>query len=280
MSKLSLFSIALSLIFFGALTFLGGFLVGVWLEKPSTPQTAYAPPMAQPMYGGYPTQHISQAPYQAGTAPHHSTYGQYIPSGYSSNAGSAVQAGFSSIEIPGVPNVLHPLVEATRDAIGAGVGSEIQHGITNVRRGGTGTGTSTGGSAAPMMHTPHIPGHSSLQHSPHGAKQSRQGLDTTLAAAHKSSGKDDSKKKEDYVVQLGVFASPENANALVNHLENLNLISTVKKQKTKKGGPLYYVYSGQYDNYDLALKAASRFVNFNIPGAIVVKSPSKDKDKK
>ncbi len=201
MSKLSLFSIALSLIFFGALTFLGGFFIGAWFAGPSTTHPMYGAPMTHPMYGGYPVQHTGAVQYPTGVAQHPSGFRQDIPSDYGQKAGYAVQAGLSSVEVPGVPSILHPFVQATRDAIGAGVGKEVQHGISNVQQGHPAAGGAPGYAphqsapatvphhAAPSsQHHMSIPGLSYLEHTLHDSK-SQASLDKQLAQAHGASKK-------------------------------------------------------------------------------------------
>lgn len=81
---------------------------------------------------------------------------------------------------------------------------------------------------------------------------------------------------EGYTIQLGVYASKDNANGLVHDLQALNFIAHVSENKASDGTPLYYVHSGHYKDYTTALEAASHFASQNIPGAIIVKVSQKN----
>lgn len=251
MSKLSLLTIALSLMFLGALTFLVGFLVGVWFSGTST---LYAPQNMQmgPTFEGVPQQ---QAFYPNTSAP-------FIVNNPATSlptqAGYATQAAVSSVSVPNVPNVLNPFVSVAQTAVGEQLGHKVQEGLTSKE-----------GKFLP----PSLLNHHTKQPDPSKAAIPSSSSSHISKNAISLSSKD----KGEYTVQLGVYAASDNANALVNHLQSLNLISTVTEGKSGSGSQLYYVHSGRYNDYSMALKAASDFGAYSIPGAIVVKLPENNK---
>lgn len=257
MSKLSLFTIVLCLMFLGALTFLGGFFIGVWFASPPTLYSPYMTPGYSP-YDSY-QQQVAVPQQQAYMS-------SDMPSGYPRQAGLATQAGVSAITLPGVPAPINPLVSATQSAVGEGLGKKLQKELTHI--------------PSPKSFMPHSAAPTSGSPAPSTPPQITATGHTSLHPSSSGNSLLPSHDKGEYAVQLGAYASQENANALVNHLQSLNLTSTVNETKAKNGSTLYYVYSGTYNDYALALKAAARFASYNIPGAIVVKSPVSQKDGK
>lgn len=71
-----------------------------------------------------------------------------------------------------------------------------------------------------------------------------------------------------YTIQLGVFATKENADDLKHKLQEANYRVYVKQERSPDH-VAYHVYSGHYATYSEASLAAKQFTTY--PGAIVVK---------
>ncbi len=237
-SNLSLFSIVLSLVLLGAFTFLGGFLLGMWLEGTKTPP--YGLVQGNGQY--YP----SALPPQAGTIPPSPQYSQDSPnSNISQMLGTAAGESVTGLSIPdAVPNFLSPFVAVGQQAVANQATATVQQATQHAQEGAIPFSPHSSGGQAPLP--------------PHASQAGY------TAPAHPQI-------KGQYAVHLGSFAAKENAEALQNHLQALGYTTYVKEGKSLDGDVLYQVYSGHYPTYPMALKAATYFVSQNIPGARVVK---------
>lgn len=256
MSRLSLLGISFCLMLLGALTFLGGFLVGIWFAGPSTPS-------APTGLGG------AIYPYQVQPSPQYApipAQGENALQNLTGRAGELTQSAASRIEIPNVPTFLTPIVTATKTAAGQQLGHDIQQQINRQRN--------PGSPSTPQLQSS-LPSENQRNMASPRVSTAQRGM---AAMAPPSEGPTPLSQggTEGYTVQLGVFASKDNAYALVNDLQSLNFASHISESKTPDGTLLYYVHSGHYKDYTTALEAASQFASQNIPGAIVVKVSQKN----
>ena len=260
MGKLSLLAISFSLMLLGAFTFLGGFLLGIWV----------AGPRATHSMGGYipPQQNM---PYYSTVEAYPQERGRQRTSNFEQNMGrqlgSATEAVVQETEIPNVPIALSPLIRAAQSEIGKQAGEKTEDFLKQQ------TETSHPSSQRPFSPSPVLPT-DNYSPQPSGPTQlpvftpQSGALSGPSAAAYSSVSHENN---GGYTVQLGVYASHENANALVNHMQALNYLSQVTEGKAPDGSKMYYVHSGYYKDYTTALSAASQFASQNIPGAIVVR---------
>ncbi|OJW48490.1 MAG: hypothetical protein BGO67_04460 [Alphaproteobacteria bacterium 41-28] len=275
MSNFSLLGIASCLMLLGALTFLGGFLVGMWFAGPSIPSLATTLNQVSAL-GLLP--HQQQQPIPQNTAI--PTQGSQAPS-LTSQAGTLTQTAVTRATIPNVPSFLAPLVTATQTAAGQQLGHKVQQQVN--RR----TGQVEPPAPRPQPSSP-PEFQSTTSYTQPGAPSPNHPFEETLATGMSEQKGTPSKSRtsegstplshgnEGYTIQLGVYASKDNANALVNDLQALNFIAHVSESKGSDGTPLYYVHSGHYKDYTTALEAASQFATQNIPGAVIVKVSQKN----
>jgi cell division septation protein DedD len=303
MSKLSLFAIALCLMLLGIFTFIGGFLLGIWFESPRSsshvsrvgdvPALGMLPPQQQvypPQQQAYLPPQIAEVPAQGGGG----GVAQGVRQGAqdigfsniaSTQAGYATQSAVTGVRVPGVPSFLTPLITATQYAVGQQLGYKAQQRVGRGLSGGVSNAPQTSASPQPSVSPQSGVGKetqvnpSSPQNDPNvmpseplSVKTPGESTQERPSPAPLSKG-----EKGDYTVQLGVYASKENAMSLVNHLQELNYSSVVTEGKSADGSTLYYVFSGDYKDYKMALDAAYQYVAQNIPGAIVVKMTQKNK---
>jgi hypothetical protein len=268
MNKLSLFAVSLTLMLSGALTFLSGVLLGLWFVGPST---SSAPTNQAPAVNLAIPQEEQQPPAQANPAPQYTQ-----PSNYAKALGMATGGVIASAPPPDdVPSFLKPLMKATQNAVGQQVGSKVEQTISHVSspssrhsassssQHNAPSSPSTAQHNAPSSGAPtSSPSQSSTPPTP-TVEPSATSQDKSLSSAQTGDG--------DYTVQLGAYAAKDNAIALVNHLQGLSLPSQVVEGKSSDGGSLYYVHSGQYKDYSLALVAATQLASGPIPGAVVTK---------
>lgn len=294
MSKLSLFAIALCLMLLGIFTFLGGFLLGIWFESPRlSPQVSRvgevpALGMLPPSQQAYMAPQMAEIPAQEGGVVQNVRQGaQGIGFGgiASSQAGMATQSAVTGVRVPGVPSFLTPLITATQYAVGQQLGYKAQQKV--------GQGFSRGGATTPQ---PSAPSQLSANPQPDMRKemqmnppspQNNSNVMPSEPLSVKTPGESTQEmpstaplsqaEKGEYTVQLGAYASKENAVSMVNHLQELNYPSFMTEKKSADGNTLYYVFSGDYKDYKIALDAAYQYVAQNIPGAIVVKMTQKGK---
>jgi cell division septation protein DedD len=269
MSRLSLLGISFCLMLLGALTFLGGFLLGMWFAGPSTP---YVPTgLGEVVY-----------PYQTQPSPQNiaiPAQGENTLQNLTGRAGEFTQSAVSSTKIPTVPSFLAPLVTATQTAAGQQLGHNVQQQVNRQRN--------QGRPSSPQLQPPLSPENQRTMPSPHYSTYPTQPHEQTLPTvatsqkgihAPPSGGPSPLSQggNDGYTIQLGVYASKDNAYALVNDLQALNFISHITESKAPDGTRLYYVHSGHYKDYTTALEAASQFASQNIPGAIIVKISQKN----
>jgi len=230
MSKLSLFSIVLSLMLFGAFVFAGGFLAGYWVGGGTTPSSSVAYSASQIPTSGAPSaldRGLSDIGLQ-GIAGQQAAY--------------ATQNAIAGTPIPGVPSELQPFTSsvqfAASNAVAQKVGQNVASSVGNTLSGatsGSAPGTSSSGAAG--------------------------GTSSSTAAA---SG-------QHYTVQLGIFATQENAQEMISRLQSKSYTNPqVVPTKNANGETLYAVNSGDYPSYQTASAVAAQFVKQNIPGAMVV----------
>lgn len=262
MGKLSLFSITLSLMLLGALTFFSGFLLGMWFSAPA-PGSYLAPLSSQ----GQTMESIPSpaAPEQSPVSAGDTSLGSKLQSIASQQAGTIAKSTVTAAKPTNIPSFLTPLVSATAEAIGKQAGMKTQqeasqlisqasstvHGAITTPTPPSSMPTITPSTSAPTTSAPTA----APQPSPSSAAQ-------PSAASPTSS--------EKYTVQLGVYASKENATNLVSQLQGLNINASVTQGKAPDGTTAYYVHSGLYGDYNMANEAASQFAD-QIPGALVVK---------
>ncbi len=260
MSKLSLLGITFSLMALGAMTFLGGFLLGIWFVGPQQTSVSVGYGMGESLQQSpVLQQNTGRIPPQNGGR---QALGEQL--------GYATQMDISNAPIPNVPTFLAPLITATRSAVGQQAGYKIQQQIS--QRSNTSPQPAAPSSLpATMPATPPLspssPSTEDLSSLPVLTPQHTPPASPRTDATPLSSGG----KNENYTVQLGVYASKDNASALVSHLQALNLTSHILQSKDPDGSYSYYVHSGHYKDYPTALEAASQFSEYNIPGAIIVK---------
>ena len=253
MGKISLLAISFSLMLLGAFTFLGGFLLGVWVAGPR---------VAQPTGTGLPSQQIpytQTAPvYPQGTNMQH-------PSNFEQNLekhiGTATETTFRGLDIHGIPSILTPISRAVQMDVAKQVGIKTEDLLKQQLETGP---------TYPQQQIAYPPVESYSPHPTTGPAQ------LPVVTPHSgqpavSSPPVSQVHEEGYTVQLGAFASPENANALANHLQALSYFPQITEGKSPDGSKIYYVHTGFYKDYTAALNAASQFTAQNIPGAIIVK---------
>ncbi|MBY0501312.1 MAG: SPOR domain-containing protein [Alphaproteobacteria bacterium] len=213
----------------------------------------------------------------------------------SSDVGYATQSAIVHKHIPDVPSFLTPLVTATQNAVGQQMGYKAQQQVTKqLNRAFSPSQSQTVPTTQPQTSPSSQPQTQTSSKVPSSAAgstkspsqtpqknssdnsdfQSSPGQQTTSQAKSGTSSETSSVSsngKGEYTIQLGIYAAKENATALVNHLQDLNYTSRIIEGKSPEGSALYYVHSGDYNDYNTALDAASQYVSQNIPGAIVVK---------
>lgn len=117
--KFSLLSISLSLMLLGAFTFLGGFLLGIWVAGPkvSSDAVTYLPPQQSILYyptgGAYP-QTIGG---QQGTS---------LEQNVSRHLGSAIESTIKDQNLQNMPTVLSPLAKVAQSQVGKYVGDKTE----------------------------------------------------------------------------------------------------------------------------------------------------------
>ncbi|MBY0293528.1 MAG: SPOR domain-containing protein [Alphaproteobacteria bacterium] len=256
MNKLSLFAVSLTLMLSGALTFLSGVLLGVWFAGPSASPVMYTNQTGAPAAGLA----APQGEHQANSAPQ-----QVNPSTYATAMGVATGGIIASAPTPDVPTFLQPLMKATQNAVGQQIGSKVESSISHAHV------------PSPYSHQKTLPSQQSAPPSgapPSSPPQSSMPIsqkEASSAPSQSNSAPSAKTGNEDYTVQLGAYAAKDNAVALVNYLQGLSLPSQVVEGKSSEGGSLYYVHSGLYKDYNMALEAATQFASNTIPGAIVAK---------
>lgn len=256
MGKVSLLAACLSLMLLGALTFLGGFFFGIWFSGPSKPQTILTAGELQSL-GIIPAQQqlaIPTPPQSGGIAGTLKEGAQAIGFGHiaAGQAGNVASSAVTGVTVPNVPGFLTPLVSATQLAVGQQLGYKAQQQVGQQMNQTIGAppqqmAQQTAQTGAPQQPSP--PSSSSASPLSQGIMGNNDG----------------------YTIQLGVFAAHDNAQALVNHLQALNYPSQVVEGKSPDGSALFYVQSGQYNDYKAAAEAATQFAAQNIPGALIVK---------
>lgn len=267
MGKLSLFSISLSLMLLGSLTFFSGFLLGMWFSAP-TPGAYLSPLGNKGQTSGY-TAPLPQQQYSSsGDNPLPGTL-QYVTS---QQVGNMVQSAITEAQPTNLPNFLTPLVSSTASAMGRQAGQKAQQETSHLMNQAASTVhkavTAPVQSASSTTILPPSSASTTTSHTnapttvPQPSSPSSPQSSTTSPKSSTSS--------ENYTVQLGVYASKENASNLVSHLQGQNINSQITQSKASDGGTMYYVHSGLYGNYNMAQDAASQFAD-QIPGALVVK---------
>ena len=241
---------AASLIFFGAFTFLGGFLLGMWFEVPPTIRYVNnnggvaAPGMVAPE-GMVPSPQQPLSPMQESSRNQQRPVDPDVARGLGSSASSVV--GSLSSRVPGF---FAPLASVAQDVVGRGVEQRAQTFSPGAQ------GGSPSSSNAPSSYpTSSQPGEQSS---------------LSLSLSDEADGS--------YTVQLGVYAAPENADHLKSQLQALNHVATVAEGRDQEGQTVYSVQSGRYRDYATALEAVAQLSSERIPGAIVVKLPQTRKD--
>lgn len=255
-SNLSLFAIVLSLIFLGAFTFLGGLLLGMWLEGIKTPSHG----LVQQVNGQY---YPSPLPPQGGSVSPSPQYSQGSQGGNVSQLmGTAAGESITGLSIPAaVPNFLAPFVSVAQQTAANQATTTVQHATQHAQEG-----------AIPFSH--HAGVQAPLSPDASGGQAPAPPHAQAPAPSHASPEAHASaplQTKGQYTVHLGSFAAKENADTLQERLQALGYTTSVKEGKSLEGDVLYQVYSGQYPTYAMALKAATYFMSHNISGARVVK---------
>jgi cell division septation protein DedD len=271
MSKLSLFSISLSLMLLGSLTFFSGFLLGMWFSAPA-PGSYLSPLGNQGQTSGYTASPPQQ---QSPSSVGNSSLGATLQGIASQQAGRAVQSTIREAKPTNLPSFLTPLVSATAEAIGKQAGQKTQQetsylmnqAASAVHGAVTAPTQKTSSTAAPPPSS--VSTITPYTNAPATAPQSSAPSSPQPSVVSPSSSIP-STSSENYTVQLGVYASKENASNLVSHLQGLSINSQITQSKVPDGGTIYYVHSGLYGDYNMAQEAASQFAD-QIPGALVVK---------
>jgi len=268
--NLSLFSMVSSLIFLGAFTFLGGFLLGMWFERPRG--VTYV--VASGGEESAPLQQLAPVASQEGGESQPSGEPKKKEKGIADVAGMAAKKAISEIPLPKAPGFLTPFLKETKEHLGEKAAHEATQAIQQAQKVVT----------QPAPQSPSVQKQSSL--SPEKESTSLNSAPQLVAFTQETPGPSTASMRsspqngeEVYSVQLGVYAAKENAYMLKDYLQSLNYMAYVTEGKSEGGNSLYYVNSGRYDNYSTASKAASQFASQNImPGAIVVKLLKNNKD--
>lgn len=230
MSKLSLFSIILSLMLFGALVFAGGFLAGYWVSGGSTTSSGITYSAAQIPTSGAPSA-LDRGLSDIGLQ---NIAGQ--------QAAYAAQNALAGTPIPGVPSELQPFTSSVQFAASNAVAQKVGQNVAS-SVGNTLSGAKPGGT-------------------PSASPQTGSGGASSSAAA--ASG-------QHYTVQLGIFATQENAQEMISRLQSKSFTNPqILPTKNTNGETLYAVNSGDYPSYQTASAVAAQFAKQNIPGAMVV----------
>lgn len=243
LGKISLFSIFFSVMIVGGLTFLGGFFLGIWLAGPlTTPIGIYSEKPQNVQTSQADPSSASNAAMQA----------------FAGQTGYAAQSIISNATVPDVPSFLAPLVTATQTAAGQQLGYKAQQEINqHLQNSAPSTPRSQ---QKPRQYNSPVPSTPPAYQAPQNTP-----VPTPLS------------QKGDYSIQLGVYASKENADALVNQLQELNINAQTTTGKDGEGNTIHFVHSGLYTNYNQALEAASYFADHNIPGATVTNVSQENK---
>lgn len=220
MGKLSLLSISFSLMLLGAFTFLGGFLMGIWVAGTTvTPTMNYAPPSPYyPPTTAYPQERRELSNYEQ-------NMGRQL--------GTATESAIKDTEIRGVPTILSPLIKATQSEIGKQVGGRTEEYLKQQF-------VAPQPYPQPQYSAPPVspyspqsperpserPAHLPVVTSQNGAAADSLPVSYSPAAQDNDGG---------FTVQLGVYASQENANGLVNHIRALGYPSQVTSGKAPDG---------------------------------------------
>ncbi len=273
MGKLSLLTISFSLMLLGAFTFLGGFLLGIWVAGPnvSQPTSAYSIPQQNPPY--YPT--TSAYPQGVGAQ-----QGSNFEQNLGRKIGAATESAIKGVDIHGMPTVVAPIFKAAQSEVGRQVGATTEDYLKQQ----LGSGAAPTPSYPPQQSYPQQqpnpqqqfspPPMEPYSHHPTGGRAQLPVITPQSGAAPIPSAQ---ANEESYTVQLGAFASPENANALANHVQALSYLAQITEGKAPDGSQVYYVHSGSYKDYTTALNAVSQFAAQNIPGAVIVKTSPQHK---
>lgn len=285
MGKISLLAASFSLMMLGALTFLSGFLLGLWFAGPTKqyPVNNYSAADLQTLGQStanqmYPPQY--QTPPQSQPIPSQGTGleqnlkqgAQAIGFGHIAAAQSRniTQSAISGVTVPNVPSFLSPLVTSTQFAVGQQLGYKAQQQVGQhmnqaISAPPPQAQTAPNYAQPPQSQTQpsNIPAQQQ-QAAPSPAQQPLNQGATPLSQGTKSTD-------DGFTVQLGVFAARDNAQDLVNHLQALNYTSQVVEGKSPEGNAIFYVNSGLYNDFKTATEAATQFAAQNIPGALIVK---------
>ncbi|MBX9621290.1 MAG: SPOR domain-containing protein [Alphaproteobacteria bacterium] len=272
MSKLSLFSICLSLMLLGSLTFFSGFLLGMWFSAPAP--RSYSSPLGnqEQTSEGYTASPPQQ---QSSSSMADPSLGATLQGIASQQAGRAVQSTIIESKPTNLPSFLTPLVSATTEAIGKQAGQKTQQETSHLMSQAASTVHEAVTAPTQKTSSTTMPPPSSVStitphtNAPATSPQSSAPSSSQPSVVSPSSSLP-STSSENYTVQLGVYASKENASNLVSHLQGLSINSQIMQSKAPEGGAMYYVHSGLYGDYNMAQDAASQFAD-QIPGALVVK---------
>jgi cell division septation protein DedD len=267
--NLSLFAIVTSLIFMGGFTFLGGFLLGVWLEGPQT-RTYGA------INGDVSTQQPkltkTSGPSQRSEASDSDQDGQAEK--LTDAAGESAKKVVEGIPLPDMPDFLTPLVSATQDAAKHQASDRAQKAAKRLQKPSTFQRKDSAPVEAqkPLTEQPFYPSSPPLP----VTTPVQAPVQSSLLLAPSSQPVSQNEHGE-YTIQLGTYAARDNAERLKNHLQGLNYTTYVVEGKSTEGNTLYHVYAGNYKDYSTALSAISQFTSQNIPGAVIVKISQKGK---
>ena len=268
MGKLSLLSISLSLMLLGSLTFFSGFLLGMWFSAP-TPGSNLSPLGNKGQISGYA---VSPPQPQYSSSGDGSSLGAQLQSITSLQAGRTVESAITAAQPTSLPSFLTPLVSTTAGAIGEQAAKKTQQESSHLMNQAASTIHKV--ITAPMQSTPSttaLPSFSTPATAPHSNAPTAAPQPSAPSSPQSSTtSSNSSTSSENYTVQLGVYASKENASNLVSHLQGLSINSQITQSKAPDGGSMYYVHSGLYGNYNMAQDAAAQFAD-QIPGALVVK---------
>jgi cell division septation protein DedD len=233
MSKLSLFSIILSLMLFGALIFAGGFLTGYWIGGGVTAGTRSTSMTAPQIPTNGAPSALARGLNDIGF--------QNIAGDQAADATQNLIAGH---QIPGIPDALQPLASSVQFATSNAVSRNVGENVTN----------SVGNNLNSQSHV-RSP-NSSAPGAPSGSM---------------APGSNNTKNSQHFSIQLGIFATQENAQEMISRLQTKSYVTAnIVPVKQPNGEILYAVNSGNYPNYQAASAVAAQFAKLNIPGAMVI----------
>ncbi len=265
MGKFSLLAIASTLVLLGAFTFLGGFLLGMWLESPKPLAYPTVPVVVNTPSAQAAVSSISgQGGSPAAPAPQSEGVNQMI--------GDAAGNAIGNYQLPvNVPDFLNPLVTAAQNAASQQAANKAQS-VADLVYPSSSASSSSSPSSSQMAPLPqNLPQKSAYVSTP---LPQQKVIPTPVAYQPVNP-----EETGNYTIQVGVFAARDNAEKLKDQLLSSNHTAYVTEGKSTEGNPLYYVHTGRYQDYNTASQSISYIMSQQkLPGAVLVKLSQQGKN--